>query len=74
MVDTYGPVSDADEKRSFPPFLRLVWSNPEPAPRPRTRVDFALAIERQLSGADGLSRKQFLALYSGRRCRLALAP
>ena len=56
--------------------LRLVWSNPAPRPgsRPRARVDFALAIERHLTGADGLSREQFLALYSGRRTRLALAP
>ena len=56
--------------------LRLVWSNPLPQPgaRTRVRVDFALAIERHLSGADGLSREQFLALYSGRRTRLALAP
>jgi hypothetical protein len=56
--------------------LRLVWSNPsaQPGARLRVRVDFALAIERHLSGADGLSREQFLALYSGRRARLALAP
>ena len=54
------------------PVLRLVWSNP--APRPRPRVDLALAIERQLSGGDGLSREQFLALYSGRRAPLGLAP
>lgn len=74
MVDTQGPVADADEKRAYPPFLRLVWSNPDPAPRPRARVDFAQAIERQLSGADNLSREQFLALYSGRQARLALAP
>ena len=61
-MDTKGPA----------PVLRLVWSNP--APRPRPRVDLALAIERQLSGADGLSREQFLAQYSGRRVQLGLAP
>ena len=54
------------------PGLRLVWSNPAVQPRPR--VDLALAIERHLSGADGLSREQFLALYSGGRARLGLAP
>ena len=53
------------------PVLRLVWSNPAVQPRPR--VDLALAIERHLTGADGLSREQFLALYSGRRARLGLA-
>jgi hypothetical protein len=37
-------------------------------------VDLALAIERHLNGADGLSREQFLATYSGRRGRLGLAP
>jgi hypothetical protein len=74
MVDTQGPVAEAEEKRAYQPSLRLIWSNPDPAPRPRARVDFALAIERQLSGADGLSHEQFLALYSGRRSRLALAP
>jgi len=74
MVDTQGPVVEAEEKRVYPPFLRLVWSNPDPVPRPRARMDFALAVERQLSGADGLSREQFLALYSGRRSRVALAP
>ena len=60
------------------PGLRLVWSNPGVPPRPgvqpRPRVDLAVAVERHLNGADGLSREQFLALYSGRRARLALAP
>lgn len=67
-------MSEPDAERRCPPFIRLVWSNPERAPRPRARVDLALAVERQLSGADNLSREQFLALYSGRRSRLALAP
>jgi hypothetical protein len=51
-----------------------VWSNPHPGRTPRARVDFAVAIERQLAGLDGLTREQFLAVYSGRRTRLALAP
>ena len=54
------------------PVLRLVWSNP--APKPRLRVDLAFAVERHLSGADGLTREQFLAVYSGRRAQLGLAP
>ena len=61
-----------DTNLPVPPVLRLVWSNP--APRPRPRVDLAVAIERHLSGADGLSREQFLALYAGRRTPLGLAP
>ena len=79
-MDTQGPMGEG-EGRAERPFPRLVWSNPQPAVRaetavrPRSRVDFALAIERQLAGADGLSREQFLALYSGRRATpLALAP
>ena len=79
-MDTQEPgvVSDAGGQRPFP---RLVWSNPGPPARPqpdaprRPRVDRAVAVERQLAGADGLSREQFLALYSGRRrTPLALAP
>lgn len=61
-MDTQGPA----------PVLRLVWSNPAPQPRPR--VDLAFAIERHLTGGDGLSREQFLAIYAGRRARLGLAP
>jgi hypothetical protein len=37
-------------------------------------MDFAVAIERQLAGRDGLTREQFLAVYSGRKAQLALAP
>lgn len=70
-MDTHGPSPDEPAGRPAPA-LRLVWSNP--APRPRPRVDLALAIERHLNGADGLSREQFLATYSGRRGRLGLAP
>ena len=78
-MDTQGPIGDGESPRERP-LLRLVWSNPQPTvrpepARPRPRVDFAVAIERQLAGADGLSREQFLALYSGRRrTPLALAP
>jgi hypothetical protein len=63
--------------RPYPSYLRLAWSNPQPVRVPRARVDFAVAIERHLAGADGLSREQFLAVYSGRPARaerLALAP
>jgi hypothetical protein len=75
MVDTPGPASEPDAERRYPPFLRLVWSNPSPPRAPRARVDLALAIERHLAGGDGLSREQFLAVYAGRPApRLALAP
>jgi hypothetical protein len=56
------------------PTLRLVWSNPDPPARPAPRrVDLALAIERHLAGRDGLSKEQFLLVYSG-RCRSRLSP
>ena len=76
MVDNQGPGIDPGPERRYPPFLRLVWSNPDPGrtAAARTRLDFALAIERQLAGLDGLTREQFLAVYSGRKARLALAP
>lgn len=45
------------------PRLRLVWSNPNPAP-PR-RACLATAIERHLAGRDGLSDEAFLRIYSG---------
>ena len=45
------------------PRLRLVWSNPNPAP-PR-RSCLATAIERHLAGRDGLTDEAFLRLYSG---------
>jgi hypothetical protein len=73
-MDTQDPVNGAEPERRYPPFLRLVWSNPDAGRAPRARVDLALAIERQLAGADGLTRDQFLAVYSGRGARLALAP
>lgn len=74
-MDTQAP-QDEPEGR-YPGHLRLAWSNPNPEPAsraPRARVDFALAVERHLSGADGLTRDQFLSVYSGRRTRLAMAP
>jgi hypothetical protein len=74
MVDTQRPGTDAQGERGGPPFLRLVWSNPRPRRAPQVRVDFAAAIERQIAGLDGLTREQFLAVYSGRSTRLALAP
>ena len=49
-----------------PTHLRLVWKNPSP-PSPRAPVDLAIAIERHLSGGDGLSDEQFLKTFS-RRC------
>ena len=62
--------------------LGLVWINPQPVERPDApRADLRvvppsavpprpvkldLAIERQLTGADGLNRDEFLVLFSGR--------
>ena len=74
-METQAPPDEPE--RPYPAYLRLAWSNPNPEPpsrAPRGRVDLALAIERQLAGADGLTRDQFLTVYSGRRSRLALAP
>jgi hypothetical protein len=45
------------------PGLRLAWSNPNPAPARRTCL--AAAIERHLSGRDGLTEEAFLRIYSG---------
>jgi len=74
-VESHGPGAEPEGERRYPPFLRLVWSNPHPPLGRRPRVDLAVAIERHLAGADGLSREQFLALYAGGPAgRLALAP
>ena len=74
-MDSQGPVVEPEGERSYPPFLRLVWSNPHPPLGRRPRVDLAVAIERHLAGGDGLSREEFLALYAGGPARrLALAP
>jgi hypothetical protein len=48
------------------PRLRLVWSNPQLPRAPPRPLDLALAIERHLSGQDGLSEEEFLRLFSGR--------
>ena len=45
--------------------LRLVWKNPAP-PSPRKPLDLASAIERHLSGADGLTDEEFLRLFARR--------
>jgi hypothetical protein len=58
----------AGQETRYPPYLRLVWSNPhEPAPRRATNL--ALAIEHHLSGADGLTDDAFLQAFSGRKAR-----
>jgi hypothetical protein len=51
-----------------PPVLRLV---PPPA-IPSRPLKLDLAIERQLSGADGLPREEFLVVFSG--CRSSRSP
>jgi hypothetical protein len=74
-VETHVPEAEPEVEQRYPPVLRLVWSNPHPPLGKRVRVDLALAIERHLAGADGLSREDFLARYAGRPGRrLALAP
>lgn len=49
--------------------LRLVWSRPPEVRRmPPRRINLAHAIERHLSGGDGLTDEQFAVLYAtGRR-------
>jgi hypothetical protein len=48
-----------------PTHLSVVWRNPCP-PSARRPVDLAAAIERHLSGKDGLTDEQFLRTYSRR--------
>jgi hypothetical protein len=48
-----------------PSALRLVWKNPSPPPA-RKPLDLASAIERHLSGADGLTDEEFLRLFARR--------
>ncbi len=60
-----------------PSHLHLVWSRPEGGlPRERRaqeRVNLAVAVERHLEGADGLSDDEFLTFYArGRRLRVVL--
>jgi hypothetical protein len=63
--------------------MRLAWVNPSPAAEggsaraelrlvphaavPPRAVKLDLAIERHLTGADGLTRDQFLVAFAGRR-------
>jgi hypothetical protein len=47
----------------FPPYLRLVWSNPQP-PAPRRPMNLATAIERQMAGHFGLTDEQFASLFA----------
>lgn len=55
---------DGDPPGRYPPYLRLVWSNPDPGPRrPAGPVDLARAIERHLAGDYGLSDAEFLELF-----------
>ena len=56
-----GDVSDSPRSSN----LRLVWKNPCP-PAPRKPLDLASAIERHLSGADGLTDEEFLRLFARR--------
>jgi hypothetical protein len=67
------------------PGLRLAWHNPAavapgeppssglrlvpPPTLPSRPVKLDLAIERHLSGADGLPREEFLVMFSGRATR-----
>jgi hypothetical protein len=53
----------AEDASRFPPYLRLVWSNPEP-PAPRRPMNLATAIERQMSGHFGLTDEQFATLFA----------
>jgi len=59
--ETSGFVSDTPR----PSHLRLAWSNPCP-PALRKPLDLASAIERHLSGADGLTDEEFLRLFARR--------
>jgi hypothetical protein len=47
----------------FPPYLRLVWSNPHP-PAPRRPMNLATAIEQQMAGRFGLTDQQFATLFA----------
>lgn len=47
----------------FPPYLRLVWSNPQP-PAPRRPMNLATAIESQMAGHFGLTDEQFATLFA----------
>jgi hypothetical protein len=58
-----------------PSYLRLVWSQREVRPQPpRPKVNLALAIERHLSGQDGLSDEEFVVLHATGRSAAAAGP
>jgi hypothetical protein len=52
-----------DEGSRFPPYLRLVWSNPNP-PLPRRPMNLATAIEQHIAGHFGLTDEQFATLFA----------
>ena len=52
-----------DEGSRFPPYLRLVWSNPNP-PLPRRPMNLATAIEQHMAGHFGLTDEQFAMLFA----------
>jgi len=52
-----------DDGARFPPYLRLVWSNPTPPP-PRRPINLAIAIEQQMAGHFGLTDEQFATLFA----------
>ena len=61
MEDTEGGVRG--EESRFPPYLRLVWRNPNP-PKPQRPINLATAIERQMAGHFGLTDEQFATLFA----------
>ena len=60
-----GEPTDALSDAQPPAHLRIVWRNPCP-PTPRRPIDLASAIERHLSGGDGLTDEEFLRTFSRR--------
>ncbi len=60
-----GETSEFVSDTPRPSHLRLAWSNPCP-PAPQTPLDLASAIERHLSGADGLTDEEFLRMFARR--------
>jgi len=60
-----GETSEFVSDTPRPSHLRLAWSNPCP-PAPRKPLDLASAIERHLSGADGLTDEEFLRMFARR--------
>jgi hypothetical protein len=58
-----GSVGHPEGGARFPSYIRLVWSNPTP-PAPRRKMTLDVAIERHLTGADGLTDDQFVTLFA----------